>query len=127
MTAVSKGSFRTALIIVLGSLLAVAIVAGVLITRALAYPGDRHRGTGKEVELEIRSGMSFPAIAAMLSERGLVDKSGAYYTLGDERMGQGRERAGEWLKANPAALDALVAKLVAPPAEPQPEPVRAAG
>src|SRR4029079_3618421 len=47
---------------------------GILITRALAYPGDPHRGTGKEVELEIRSGMSFPAIAAMLAERGVIDK-----------------------------------------------------
>jgi UPF0755 protein len=71
---VSKGSFRTALVIVLGSLVAIAIVAGVLLTRALAYPGDRHAGAGKDVELEIRSGMSFPAIAAMLAERGVIDK-----------------------------------------------------
>ena len=70
----SKGSFRTALVIVLGSLVAIAIVAGVLLTRALAYPGDRHAGAGKDVELEIRSGMSFPAIAAMLAERGVIDK-----------------------------------------------------
>jgi UPF0755 protein len=71
---VSKGSFRTALIIVLGSLVAIGIIAGVLLTRALAYPGDRHAGAGKDVELEVRSGMSFPAIAAMLSERGVIDK-----------------------------------------------------
>ena len=70
----SKGSFRTALIIVLGSLVAIGIIAGVLLTRALAYPGDRHAGAGKDVELEVRSGMSFPAIAAMLSERGVIDK-----------------------------------------------------
>jgi UPF0755 protein len=71
---VSKGSFRTALIIVLGSLLAVVVVAGVLITRALAYPGDRHAGSGKDVEVEVKSGMSFPAIAAMLAERGVIAK-----------------------------------------------------
>jgi UPF0755 protein len=71
---VSKGSFRTALVIVLGSLVAICIVAGVLLTRALAYPGDRHAGPGKDIELEIRSGMSFPAIAAMLAERGVIDK-----------------------------------------------------
>lgn len=70
----SKGSFRTALIIVLGSLLVVGIVAGVLVSRALAYPGDRHAGTGKDIDVEVRSGMSFPAIAAMLSERGVIDK-----------------------------------------------------
>ena len=84
----------------------------------------------RETEFDIRYGVGVDRLAEAVDlgvERGLVDKSGAYYTLGDERMGQGRERAGEWLKANPAALDALVAKLVAPPAEPQPEPVRAAG
>jgi peptidoglycan lytic transglycosylase G len=71
---VSKGSFRTALIIVLGSLLAICVVAGVLLTRALAYPGDRHDGAGSDVELEVRSGMSFPAVAAMLAQRGVIDK-----------------------------------------------------
>ena len=74
MTAVPRGSFRTALIIVLGSLLAAGVVAGVLITRALAYPGDPHAGSGKDIEVEIKSGMSFPAIAAMLAERGVIEK-----------------------------------------------------
>lgn len=70
----SKRSFRAALAIVLGSLLIIAIIAGWAISRALAYPGDRHGGSGKDVEIEIRSGMSFPAIAAMLAERGAIDK-----------------------------------------------------
>ena len=57
----------------------VAIAGGhgkiaLLLTRALAYPGDRHAGAGRDVELEVRSGMSFPAIAAMLAERGVIDK-----------------------------------------------------
>jgi len=71
---VSKGSFRIALVAVLGSLLVVGIIAGALITRALAYPGDRHTGSGKDVEIEVKSGMSFPAIAAMLAEHGVIDK-----------------------------------------------------
>ncbi|HEX7836290.1 MAG TPA: endolytic transglycosylase MltG [Kofleriaceae bacterium] len=70
----SKRSFRTALAIVLGSLLIIAIIAGWAISRALAYPGNRHGGSGKDVEIEIRSGMSFPAIAAMLAERGVIAK-----------------------------------------------------
>ena len=70
----SKGSFRTALAIVLGSLLIVSFVVAWLITRALAYPGARHAGTGKDVEVEIKSGMSFPAIATMLADKGVVDK-----------------------------------------------------
>jgi len=71
---VSKGSFRTALAIVLCSLVVLGVIAGVLITRALDYPGDHHAGSGKDVEVEVKSGMSFPAIATMLSERGLIDK-----------------------------------------------------
>jgi UPF0755 protein len=71
---VASRSFRTALIIVLGSLLAVVLVAGWMINRALAYPGAAHHGAGKDVELEIKSGMSFPTVAAMLSEKGLIDK-----------------------------------------------------
>ena len=67
-------SFRTALIIVLGSLLIALLVAGWMINRALAYPGAAHAGAGKDVELEIKSGMSFPTVAAMLSEKGLIDK-----------------------------------------------------
>ena len=42
-TAVSKRSFRIALAIVLGSLLVIAIVAGIADHRALAYPGCRAR------------------------------------------------------------------------------------
>jgi UPF0755 protein len=71
---VASRSFRTALIIVLGSLLIVVIVAAWMINRALAYPGAAHAGAGKDVEVEVKSGMSFPTIAAMLSERGLIEK-----------------------------------------------------
>jgi UPF0755 protein len=71
---VSKGSFRTALVIVLGSLVLVAAVAAWLITRALDYPGDAHAGTGQDVELEIKSGMSFPAIATMLADKHVIAK-----------------------------------------------------
>jgi UPF0755 protein len=71
---VSKGSFRTALAIVLGSLVIVAAIAGWLITRALDYPGDAHAGAGQDVELEIKSGMSFPAIATMLADKGVIAK-----------------------------------------------------
>ena len=70
----SKGSFRTALAVVLGSLLIVALVAVWLITRALAYPGAAHAGVGKDVDVEIKSGMSFPAIAAMLADKGVIAK-----------------------------------------------------
>jgi recombination protein RecA len=83
----------------------------------------------REAEFDIRYGVGVDRVAEAIDlgvERGLVEKSGAHFALGGERIGQGRERAVEWLKANPAALEALVAKLVAP-AEAGAEPARATG
>src|SRR6266536_4388964 len=72
----------------------------------------------REAEFDIRYGVGVDRLAEAIDlgvERGLVEKSGAHFALGGERIGQGRERAAEWLKANPAALEALVTKLGAPP------------
>jgi recombination protein RecA len=81
----------------------------------------------REAEFDIRYGVGVDRLAEALDlgvERNLVEKSGAFYALDGERIGQGRERAVEWLKANPAALEGLVAKLGAGP-EPAVEPARA--
>ena len=83
----------------------------------------------REAEFDIRYGVGVDRVAEALDlgvERGLVEKAGAHFALGGERIGQGRERAVEWLRMNPAALDALVLKLLAP-ADPAPAVVRAAG
>jgi UPF0755 protein len=70
----SKRSFRIALIAVSASLVVLGIVATILIRKALAYPGDRHEGTGKIVAVEIKSGMSFPSIARELADKGVIDR-----------------------------------------------------
>ena len=36
----------------------------------------------------------------------LVEKSGAWYSCDDERIGQGKENARQYLKENPAVADA---------------------
>jgi len=41
----------------------------------------------------------------------LVDKAGAWYTYGDERIGQGKENARQYLKDNPAVAQRLEASL----------------
>jgi recombination protein RecA len=41
----------------------------------------------------------------------LIEKSGAFFSLDGERIGQGHERAVEYLREHPAIADALVAKL----------------
>jgi recombination protein RecA len=85
----------------------------------------------REAEFDVRYGVGVDRVAEALDlgvERGLVEKSGAHFALGGERIGQGRERAVEWLRANPAALESLVAGLLAPPpAAAEVAPARAAG
>ncbi|MDX2091487.1 MAG: endolytic transglycosylase MltG [Kofleriaceae bacterium] len=70
----SKRSFRTALAVVVGSLVLIAVLAGWFINRALSYPDEAREGTGKDIEVEIKSGMSFPSIASQLSAQGVIEK-----------------------------------------------------
>ncbi len=46
-------------------------------------------------------------ILDMAAEEGIVKKSGAWYTYGDERLGQGREAAKENLRNNPDLRDEI--------------------
>jgi len=78
----AKRSFRIALVAVLASLLLLFGVAGWFVHRALEYPDERHPGRGAEVEVEIRTGMSFPAIARVLSERGVISKPSWFRVYG---------------------------------------------
>ena len=45
---------------------------------------------------------------------GFVEKSGSFYAVDGERIGQGRERAVEWLHEHPAVLEAIAAKIITP-------------
>ncbi|MBI5230893.1 MAG: recombinase RecA [Coriobacteriales bacterium] len=65
-------------------------------------------------------------------EEGIVAKSGAWYTYGEERLGQGREAAKEFLRQNPVLRDEVEAKVRASlglrvnPYDPQAEPAEEA-
>ncbi len=43
---------------------------------------------------------------------GIVDKSGAYFSYGDERLGQGRNNVKAYLKEKPALADAILAEVL---------------
>jgi recombination protein RecA len=65
----------------------------------------------REAEFDIRYGVGVDRFGEAVDlgvERGLIEKSGAYFSLGGERIGQGRERAMEWLRTNPEAMQRLV-------------------
>jgi recombination protein RecA len=53
---------------------------------------------------------------------GLIEKAGSHFSLGGERIGQGRERAVEFLRSNPVQLEAVASQILsaspvsAPPA-----------
>src|SRR5215208_2810203 len=60
----------------------------------------------REAEFDVRYGVGVDRLGEVLDlgvERGVVEKSGAYFALDGERIGQGRERAVEWMRQNPAA------------------------
>lgn len=70
----SKRSFRVALAVVIGSVLIVVAILGLMLHRAFQYPEERHAGSGKEVEIEIKNGMSFPQVAHLLSDKHLISR-----------------------------------------------------
>ena len=45
------------------------------------------------------------------TDLGVVKKQGAWFYFGEERLGQGRENAKEFLKHNPDVLDALIGRI----------------
>jgi recombination protein RecA len=68
----------------------------------------------REAEFDIRYGVGVDRHAEAVDlgvERGLLEKSGSHIALDGERIGQGRERAVEWLRANPEVFERLVARI----------------
>jgi recombination protein RecA len=68
----------------------------------------------REAEFDIRYGVGVDRFAEAVDlgvERGLLEKSGSHFALDGERIGQGRERAMEWLRTNPEAFGRLVTRL----------------
>jgi recombination protein RecA len=68
----------------------------------------------REAEFDLRYGTGIDRCAEAVdlgAERGLLEKQGAWFALGGERIGQGRERAAAFLRENPAALEGLLARL----------------
>ena len=72
----------------------------------------------KEVEFDILYGEGISQEGDILDlavERNVVDKSGAWFSYGKERIGQGRENSRIFLKEHPEMTAEIRAKLTAPP------------
>ena len=93
----------------------------------------------KQVEFDIMFNQGISKAGDLLDlgvEQGFLRKSGANYSYGDLKLGQGRERSKEFLRANPALMDELEQEIrlahkaahsdPAPVQEHEPEPEPAA-
>lgn len=68
----------------------------------------------KRCEIDIMYGEGISKTGELLDmavENDLVDKSGAWYSYGNERIGQGRENAKKWLKEHPDSMSELMDKV----------------
>jgi len=64
----------------------------------------------REVEFDILYGEGISTVGEIIdiaSEHNIIDKSGAWYTYNNERMGQGKEKAKQWLIENPKELETI--------------------
>jgi len=69
----------------------------------------------KEAEFDILYGTGISRdgeVVDLGSEMGIVEKSGAWYSYGGERIGQGREAAKQFLKEHPETASAILAKVM---------------
>ena len=68
----------------------------------------------KQVEFDIMYGEGISKTGELVDlgvKAGVVEKSGAWYSYGDERIGQGRENAKQFLKDNPAVAHEIEDKI----------------
>jgi len=74
----------------------------------------------RKVELDIVFGKGISASASLLDaalNNNIIDKSGSWYSFGDERIGQGRENAKLFLEKNPdiyTQIETQVKKIILP-------------
>jgi recombination protein RecA len=69
----------------------------------------------REVEFDILYGEGISRVGDILDlavDRGIVDKSGAWFSYGSDRIGQGRENSRTYLKDHPETLAEIEAKIM---------------
>jgi recombination protein RecA len=70
----------------------------------------------KQAEFDIIYGAGIPWEGSVLDvgiERKIVQKSGSYFSFGDERLGQGRQNAASFLKEHPDVVQQILQQIQA--------------
>ena len=68
----------------------------------------------KQAEVDIMFGEGISRVGSIVdigTELDIIQKSGAWYSYGDERLGQGKENAKQYLKDHPHIADAIDMKI----------------
>ncbi|HWN67558.1 MAG TPA: endolytic transglycosylase MltG [Haliangium sp.] len=109
----SKRSFRIALLVVLATLCAAGVAVAFVANRALTYPETPHDGTAEAVPVPVAPGMSFPRIASLLADRGIIDRPRWFRLYAMQRGVTTKVRSGDYvLRGNMTpreVLDTLLA------------------
>ncbi|WP_457637504.1 recombinase RecA [Oceanithermus sp.] len=70
----------------------------------------------REAELELYFGRGIDPVADLVTvavDQGIIQKSGSWFSYGDVRLGQGKEKAADYLRANPEMIEEIRAKVLA--------------
>lgn len=68
----------------------------------------------KQTDFEILYGQGISRVGELIElgvAHGLVEKSGAWYSYGDKRIGQGKENAAQFLKENPDIAETIESQI----------------
>ena len=69
----------------------------------------------REAELELYFGRGIDPVADLVTvavDQGVIQKSGSWFSYGDIRLGQGKEKAADYLRANPEMIEEIRAKVL---------------
>jgi len=108
----SKRSFRTALIIVVSTVAILGGISAYVVKVALSYPDKRHDGNGEEIAVRIEKGMSFPQIAELLEEKGIIDKPRWFRLYAMHKGVTTKVRTGDYRLSNDQTPKEVLGKLL---------------
>jgi len=69
----------------------------------------------REAELELYFGRGIDPVADLVTvaaDQGVIQKSGSWFSYGDIRLGQGKEKAADYLRENPELIEEIRAKVL---------------
>lgn len=72
---------------------------------------------GAKIDFDLMWGTGVNYNAEVFDEavsKGVVVKSGSWYSFNDENMGQGKQKSLDWLESNPASMAAIIEKTITP-------------